>query len=687
MKGRVRWLAIAPLAALLLAGCVSSGLQALGSADSAQRARAVDTLANAGSQALPQIEKLIEKREYDKYLGAAEVLERIGGGDAVGLLQTMAADTAAPQDARLAALHALTTWDAAGIEPWMSSLILQKRAADALDTAKLLYTQPGDAGARALQALCAEGEEDTRSSALQAMTMGRDVLMPWLGQLAQSGYAKDVAEYAALLADSDVDRAYEAWLLVIRAGVEDAQLQVQAVRAAFALRYYDALEAIFDKEQAQLPESIRSAALACLQPQDLSDRSALWIAQVGAAQGDGYRTDLLAALRAIGMPAYRTLTDAVADAGMQGSAALRALDPKTPEGVLRALGKPAADAVAGLLMGDTGSARLKYFAALLSAFGGDGADARLALLLGSASDEAPGILAAAMQARGDGDGAFGLLRQGAAAAQPQRMMLCAQLLAEGFDARARPVLEPMLLSAEADQRNAAVAAFAKLSGDGAADTLKGYAKAADDDKAQAAMVSLASLADSGSKTLLALAKQADLSQTRRLSAAKALLTMEDGRYVDDIQALLSGATESFRQDLIGALAELKSQAAATAITTAIPLCNQQQRLDIVRVLLSMGDTGTATLNALNAEALKPMAQDVSVLIAEGMQGSETVITNILNAHGTLATANVLLNSGNKTLYAAAEAWGKSNGYKVVTNTAAPSATATAGVAAWGSNAQ
>jgi HEAT repeat protein len=90
MGGGYKLAAAVLVAALLLGGCVQSGLQGLQSGDPARRAQAVDTLVNAGSQAIPQLRKLVERRDYGKYAGIAQALARIGGDAAIEMLKTMA---------------------------------------------------------------------------------------------------------------------------------------------------------------------------------------------------------------------------------------------------------------------------------------------------------------------------------------------------------------------------------------------------------------------------------------------------------------------------------------------------------------------------------------------------------------------------------------------------------------------
>jgi hypothetical protein len=262
-------------------------------------------------------------------------------------------------------------------------------------------------------------------------------------------------------------------------------------------------------------------------------------------------------------------------------------------------------------------------------------------------------------------------------------------LAKNYDAQARSVLEPLLLSSDSARRDAAVQAFAFLSGAKVWDTLKNFVQKGTDGDATAAAKVLAKQGVDGSAALLSLVKQTRLAQPRRLLAAKALLGMDNGKHIPEVQALLASASASLRGDLLGALAELKTADAAKAVASAVSLGEQKEHLLAVKTLLDMGDTGKTALNALSGKELKPLAQDVTALIAAGMDGSETLLGNVLNAWGTLDMANAFLNSGNKTLYAAAEAWGKKNGYKVVTNegnTTALTQTGEPGVVPWGSDA-
>ncbi len=678
-------LAVAAVAllALLLSGCVASSLQALGSEDEARRAQAVEMLANAGDSALPHLEKLVDKRDYAKYTGMAQALERIGGQRALQALRRMALDAEAPREARQASLDGLLTLDSAGIHPWMQELAAQGQAAQALDTAEVLLTLPGEAGARALQAIfVAASDAQTKTAALQAMLAGRDLLTPWQDELHRADQYVLLSDIAGLLEEPGSRRASEAWQRITATAEAPLEIRRQAVGRLLALDHEEALKTLMAmRVDSVMPEELMVDVLAALR----TDEAAAWvemlIAEAGYARTEGYRTAVLAALKTVGEDAYHSLYRAVTAAGMQGSAAARARDLTTPEGVLCALGQPAADYLAAQENGDTDDARLRYFAQLLCAFGPEGQAARLALALRSASPNGPGALVDALVQAGDRTGAFSLLEQAIGTTQDaERLTLCAQLLAGNFGNDARIVLEPMLISTEASRRAAALKAFETMPGAKAVDTLIAMA-AKDEDTAQAALTALAALgSDEGDAALLALARQDGLAQERRLSAAKLLLQAADGKHILAIQALLAAAPEGLRLELLRSLAGLKNAQAAAAMVTATPLGNQQQRMELVGLLLGMGDPGKAALAGLSAELLKPFAQDSAMLIAEGMAGSEPLLGLILNAYGTLDMANSYLNSGNKTLYDQAVEWGKKNGYKVVSDTGP----AEDGTPAWGS---
>ena len=678
-------LAVAAVAllALLMSGCVASSLRALDSEDEARRAQAVETLANAGDSALPHLDKLVDKRDYAKYAGMAQALERIGGERAVEALKRMALDAEAPREARQAALGALETLDGGGLTPWMQELAVKGQAIQALDTAEVLLTLPGEAGARALQAVfVAAPDAQTKTAALQAMLAGRDLLTPWQDELHRAGQYVLLSDIAGMLEQPGSHRAFEAWQRIAATAETPLEIRRQAVGRLFALDHEGALNTLMAmRVDSVLPEELMVDVLAALRPADAASWVDMLIAEAGYARTEGYRAAVLAALKTAGEDAYLSLYRTATAAGIQGSASARARDLTTPEGVLRALGQPAADYLATQENGDTDDARLRYFAQLLCAFGPEGQAARLALALHSASPNGPRALVDALLQAGDSTGAFGLLEQALGTAQDaERLTLCAQLLAESFGNDARAVLEPMLISSEASRRAAALKAFESMPGAPAVETLQAMA-AKDETTAQAALTALAALgSEEGDAALLALARQDGLAQERRLRAANLLLQASDGRHIPAIQALLAAAPEGLRLELLRSLAGLKSAQAAAAMATATPLGNRQQRMELVGLLLGMGDPGKAALAGLSAELLKPFAQDAAVLIAEGMAGSEPLLGLILSAYGTLDMANSYLNSGNKTLYDQAVEWGKKNGYKVVSDTGP----AEDGTPAWGS---
>jgi len=154
----------------------------------------------------------------------------------------------------------------------------------------------------------------------------------------------------------------------------------------------------------------------------------------------------------------------------------------------------------------------------------------------------------------------------------------------------------------------------------------------------------------------------------RMAAADALVDIGDESAVEPLITVLQEDEDSgVRKSVVYALANFGTARALEPLLEALQDADSGVRMAAADILAEFGDS-RAVAESLNAALdegdLAVAAGACDYFIKEGIEGSESMLVDALNAYGDEDMAEIFLNCGNSQLASAAEDWAKAYGYTI-----------------------
>lgn len=223
-------------------------------------------------------------------------------------------------------------------------------------------------------------------------------------------------------------------------------------------------------------------------------------------------------------------------------------------------------------------------------------------------------------------------------------------------------LTGVLTDTISEVRVAAVKALGNI-GAPALEPLSNSLNSTDSDVRASAVEVLGSIGEPAVEVLITALQNPD--PTVRWHAAAELGEIKDPRVVEPLIAALKDPDGKVRSSAVADLGEIKDSRAVEPLIAVLQDANPNVRWQAAYQLGEIPDprAAEALLDALRAHKEELIAGAMEFYVRRGDPASEDALIEALNTAGDSGTADVLLNSSNSKLEAAAEDWASKRGYR------------------------